>query len=145
VKEKVLIMGSGLGGLVCGYILAKNGLEVVVLEKNNQIGGCLQTFKRKGTKFDTGMHYIGSMDTGQILNRFFKYLNLLDDVKISRLDPSGYDVISIAGERYKYASGFENFVEELSQHFPNHRNDIQLYIKKVRDIAAASPDRKSVV
>ena len=132
-------MGSGLGGLVCGYVLAKNGYEVVVLEKNNQIGGCLQTFKRKGTKFDTGMHYIGSMDEGQILRRFFKYLNLLDDVKISRLDPTGYDVISIAGEHYKYASGYENFVETLSQHFPQHRGEIKKYIQKISEIAAASP------
>ena len=132
-------MGSGLGGLVCGYVLAKNGYEVVVLEKNTQIGGCLQTFKRKGTKFDTGMHYIGSMDEGQILRRFFKYLNLLDDVKISRLDISGYDVISIAGDHYKFASGYENFIENLSQQFPNHREEIKLYVQKIRDIAAASP------
>jgi all-trans-retinol 13,14-reductase len=139
MKNKVLIMGSGLGGLVCGYILAKNGYEVVILEKNNQIGGCLQIFKRKGTKFDTGMHYIGSMEEGQILHRFFKYLNLLDDVKVSRLAPSGYDVISIAGDQYKFASGYDNFVEELSKQFPNHRQDINLYVQKIREIAAASP------
>ena len=139
MKNKVLIIGSGLGGLVCGYILSKNGYEVVVLEKNNQIGGCLQTFKRKNTKFDTGMHYIGSMDKGQILYQFFNYLNLLDDVKISRLEPTGYDVISIAGDSYKFASGYEHFIEELSRHFPHNREDIELYVKKIKDIAAASP------
>ncbi|HPT12003.1 MAG TPA: NAD(P)-binding protein, partial [Bacteroidales bacterium] len=67
----VIIIGSGLGGLVCGYILSKNGYKVGIFEKNNQIGGCLQTFKRKGVSFDTGMHYIGSMEEGQILHRFF--------------------------------------------------------------------------
>ena len=139
MKNKVAILGSGLGGLVCGYILAKNGYEVIVLEKNNQIGGCLQTFQRKNTKFDTGMHYIGSMEEGQILHRFFKYLNLLNDVKISRLDTAGYDVISIAGEHYKFASGYENFVETLSQQFPQHREEIKLYVKKIREIATASP------
>ena len=139
MKHKVVIMGSGLGGLVCGYILSKNGYEVMVLEKNNQIGGCLQTFKRKNVKFDTGMHYIGSMDKGQILYRFFKYLNLLDDVKISRLDTSGYDVISIAGDSYKFASGFENFIEALSQHFPNNQEDIKSYVKRIKEIAAVSP------
>ena len=139
MNNKIVIIGSGLGGLVCGYILAKNGFEVVVLEKNNQIGGCLQTFKRKNTKFDTGMHYIGSMEEGQILHRFFKYLNLLNDVKISRLDPSGYDVISIAGENYKYASGYENFAETLSQQFPQHREEIKIYLQKIRKIAEVSP------
>ena len=66
-KKDVIIAGSGLGGLVCGYILAKNGYHVSIFEKNQQIGGCLQTFVRKGVKFDTGMHYIGSLDEGQQL------------------------------------------------------------------------------
>ena len=63
----ILIIGSGLGGLVCAYILSKNGYKVAVLEKNAQIGGCLQTFKRFGLSFDTGMHYIGSMQEGEII------------------------------------------------------------------------------
>ena len=138
-KYDILIAGSGLGGLVCGYILAKNGYKVIIVEKNPQIGGCLQTFKRGGVKFDTGMHYIGSMDEGQILHRFFKYLNLLDDVSLSRLDKSGYDVISIGGEKYKFASGFDGFVEELSLKFPQNKNDIKEYVKRIQDIANASP------
>jgi all-trans-retinol 13,14-reductase len=139
MKSKVLIMGSGLGGLVCGYILSKNGYEVVVLEKNNQIGGCLQTFSRKGTKFNTGMHYMGSMEPKQLLYRFFNYLNLLNDVKISKLDPNGYEVISISGNCYKYASGYKNFTEELAKQFPNHRKEIQLYVQKIQEIANSSP------
>jgi all-trans-retinol 13,14-reductase len=138
-KYDILIAGSGLGGLVCGYILAKNGYKVIIVEKNPQIGGCLQTFRRGNVKFDTGMHYIGSMEEGQILHRFFKYLNLLDDVPLSRLDKSGYDVISIAGEKYRFASGFDAFVEELAQKFPQNKNDIQQYVKRIREIANASP------
>ena len=85
-KKDVIIAGSGLGGLVCGYILAKNGYHVSIFEKNQQIGGCLQTFVRKGVKFDTGMHYIGSLDEGQLMHRLFKYLNLWEDVRLSPLD-----------------------------------------------------------
>ena len=39
--SKVVIIGSGLGGLSCGVTLAKNGYEVTVLEQGAQIGGCL--------------------------------------------------------------------------------------------------------
>lgn len=138
-KYDIIIAGSGLGGLVCGYILSKNGYKVLIVEKNPQIGGCLQTFRRGGVKFDTGMHYIGSMDEGQVLRRFFKYLNLLDDVKLSRLDRDGYDVISIAGESYKFASGFENFTAELSKRFPDNKADIEEYIRRIQEIADASP------
>ncbi|WP_294290689.1 FAD-dependent oxidoreductase, partial [uncultured Chryseobacterium sp.] len=42
----ILVIGSGLGGLVSALVLAKEGLKVCVLEKNNQYGGNLQTFSR---------------------------------------------------------------------------------------------------
>lgn len=138
-KYDVVIAGSGLGGLVCGYILSKNGYKIAIVEKNPQVGGCLQTFKRGGVKFDTGMHYVGSMEEGQILRRFFKYLNLLDTVELNRLDDSGYDVISIGGEKYKYATGFENFVKELSEKFPENKKEIEEYVRRIQAIADASP------
>ena len=58
MNKKCVIIGGGLGGLACGVILAKNGYNVTVLEQNYQTGGCLQCFYRKGTKFETGMHYL---------------------------------------------------------------------------------------
>ena len=138
-KYDVAILGSGLGGLVCGYILSKNGFKVLLLEKNRQIGGCLQTFKRFGVKFDTGMHYIGSMLEGQILHRLFKYLNLLDNVPLNRLDENGYDIISIAGNQYRYASGYDGFTEALSERFPDNRREIKEYVRQLQDIANSSP------
>jgi len=138
-KFDVIIGGSGLGGLICGYIAAKNGYKVAVFEKHSQIGGCLQTFTRKGVKFDTGMHYIGSMEEGQIMHTFFKYLDLLDDVKISPLNKNGFEVISLGGEIYKYANGLDNFVDVLAEKFPDNRADIQRYVDKMKAIADASP------
>lgn len=138
-KYDIAIIGTGLGGLICGYILSRKGYKVALLEKNPQIGGCLQTFKRFGVKFDTGMHYIGSLQEGQILHKLFNFLHILDDVKVSPLDKNGYDVISLAGQRYKYASGYEAFMEALSCSFPNNRRDIEDYVARVRQIAASSP------
>ena len=42
----ILIIGSGMGGLVCAAILGLEGHKVCVLEKNKQIGGSLQTYVR---------------------------------------------------------------------------------------------------
>jgi all-trans-retinol 13,14-reductase len=138
-KFDIIIAGSGLGGLICGYIASKHGYKVAIFEKNAQIGGCLQTFTREGVRFDTGMHYIGSMEEGQIMHKFFKYLNLLDDVKFSPLNKNGFEVISLNGEIYKYACGLENFVETLAQKFPENRADIQHYVNKMKAIADVSP------
>jgi all-trans-retinol 13,14-reductase len=138
-KYDIIIVGSGLGGLVCGYILAKNGYKVAIFEKNAQLGGCLQTFTRKGVKFGTGMHYTGSMGEGEIMHRFFKYLNLLGNVQLSPMNKECYEVISIGSERYKYAAGMENFVRTLSTQFPDNVQDIKLYAEKITDIARSSP------
>lgn len=138
-KYDIIIVGSGLGGLVCGYILAKKGFKIAILEKNAQIGGCLQTFKRGGVKFDTGMHYIGSMEEGQILYRFWKYLGLTETVPLQRLNNDGFDIISLNGTEYKYASGYDNFINTLAKQFPDNTSDLEDYIKRIRDIAEASP------
>ena len=137
-KGRVIIVGSGLGGLVCGYILAKNGYRVTVLEKHYQIGGCLQTFTRNGVKFDTGMHYIGSLEKGQILYTFFKYLDLLDNIKVVPLDRDGFDVFRIGNNTYRYAYGPEHFIDTMAAQFPNNREDIALYVRRIREIAEAS-------
>ncbi|MCR5423517.1 MAG: NAD(P)/FAD-dependent oxidoreductase [Bacteroidales bacterium] len=138
-KYDIIIIGSGLGGLVCGYILSKHGYHVAILEQGAQVGGCLQTFRRMGVKFDTGMHYIGSMEEGQVLHKLFGYFNLLNDVKVSRLDDEGFDVISMAGRQYKYAVGYDRFIDTLAQDFPNNKEDIRRYTELIRNIAAASP------
>jgi len=137
--KHIIIIGSGLGGLTCAYILSKNGFRVTVLEKNLQLGGCLQTFVRRGVKFETGMHYIGSMEEGQLLHQFFKYLHLLPDVRLRPLDASAYDLISIGGERYPFANGTENFSEQLAQYFPNERNSLKNYWQAIHEATESSP------
>lgn len=41
-KEKIAVIGSGPAGIECAYELRKNGYQVVVFEKENQLGGILK-------------------------------------------------------------------------------------------------------
>jgi len=135
-KFDVVIVGCGLGGLCCGYILSKEGYNVCIVEKNDQIGGCLAIFKRQNHIFDTGMHYIGSMNEGEILYKFFKYFNIIDKLKYKKMDESAFDLIDFQsdGSEYKYAMGHTNFVETLSSYFPTERNAIKAYMDKIKEI-----------
>lgn len=137
----VVIIGSGLGGLVSAIILAKEGYSVCVLEKNNQYGGNLQTFVRDKTIFDTGIHYIGGLSEGQNLYRYFKYLGIMDDLKLKQLDEDGFDIISFGDEKkeYPHAQGYENFVDQLEKYFPEERAAIQKYCEKVRATCDSFP------
>lgn len=134
MKYDVLIIGSGLGGLQCAYILSREGYNVCVLEKNRVLGGCLQTFSRCGTVFDTGMHYIGGMDEGQILNRLFNYFDLNSRLKLKRLDEDGYDIIRYDGKDYKMAMGYDRFAETMIEQFPGEKKAVQLYVAKLKEI-----------
>ncbi len=78
MSKSVIIIGGGLGGLECGYILAKNGMKVTILEQAMQVGGCLQSFRRGETYFDTGFHCVSGLKEGQPLHKPFRYLDLLD-------------------------------------------------------------------
>ena len=137
-KYDIVIIGSGLGGLACAYILIKFGFKVCVLEKHHQTGGNLQTFNRKGCKFDTGMHYVGSMGEGEVLHKLFNYLDLLSDVEVKRLDEDGFDIINIEGREYKYAMGYERFVSSLIADFPGEEVAIKAYATKIRELSDGS-------
>ena len=52
--NKALVIGSGFSGLSCASYLAKNGIQVTVVEKNNQLGGRARVFSEQGFKFDMG-------------------------------------------------------------------------------------------
>lgn len=140
-KYDAVIIGSGMGGLCCAYILAKEGMKVCVLEKNRQIGGSLQIYSREKTIFETGVHYIGGLDEGQNLNSYFKYFGLMQELKLHKLDEDGFDIISFKGDdkRYPHAQGYDNFIEKLAEIFPKEREALKLYISKVKEVCQAFP------
>ena len=138
-RYDIIILGSGLGGLLCGLILSRNGFNVCILEKNAQTGGSLQTFRRHGCDFETGMHYIGSLDDGQVMNQFFRYFDILDDLKVKRLDEDGFDILNIKGKVYKYAMGYDRFQDQLISYFPDENEAILKYISKIKEVSDSEP------
>lgn len=137
----ILVIGSGLGGLVSALILAKEGLKVCVLEKNNQYGGNLQTFSRDKLIFDTGVHYLGGLSKGQNLNRFFSYLEIMDELELQKMDEDGYDRISFGDNtiEYPHAQGYQNFVEQLSVHFPEEKENLESYCEEIQYVCSQFP------
>jgi len=137
----IVIIGSGLGGLVSALIFAKEGYKVCVLEKNNQFGGNLQTFVRDKSIFDTGVHYIGGLAEGENLHQYFKYLGIMDDLKLKKMEEDKYDVITFEGDeiQYPHAQGYDNFIEQLSKKFPEERAVIETYCDKIKETCNSFP------
>ncbi|EJL71098.1 phytoene desaturase family protein [Chryseobacterium populi] len=137
----ILVIGSGLGGLVSALILAKEGLKVCVLEKNNQYGGNLQTFSRDKLIFDTGVHYLGGLSKGQNLHQYFSYLEIIDDLEIEKMDENGFDRISFDGDEIEYlhAQGYENFVSQLTRFFPAEKDNLERYCEEIQYVCSQFP------
>jgi all-trans-retinol 13,14-reductase len=137
----VVIIGSGLGGLACGTILAKEGYSVCILEKNKQIGGTLQTFVRDKTIFDSGVHYVGGLDKGQNLYQLFQYLGIMHKLKLRRMDEDCFDAVLFDDDPivYKYAQGYENFIKTLAEVFPDEEAAIRKYCDGIRDVCSKFP------
>ncbi|MBU8893186.1 MAG: FAD-dependent oxidoreductase [Bacteroidales bacterium] len=138
-KYDVVIIGSGLGGLLCGNILSNEGKNICILEKQFQFGGNLQTFKRDGKIFDTGIHYVGGLSPGQNLHQYFKYFGIIDKLKLRKLDENAFDKINFEGKNYSYAQGFDHFVEALANDFPSEKNALKEYKSKIKEICSHFP------
>ena len=70
-KRRIAIIGGGFTGLLCGFRLSKK-YDVVILEKKNEIGGLLQTFRHRNYHLDKYYHHIFARDHA--------FLNLLDEL-----------------------------------------------------------------
>ncbi len=137
----IVIIGSGMGGLVCGDLLSREGYQVCIIEKNKQLGGCLQTYARDKKIFDSGVHYLGGLDKGQNLWKVFQYMGLMDRLKLERMDDNCFDKIIIENDRkeYSFAQGYENFISTLLKDFPDDEDDLRAYCDEIRDICSRFP------
>lgn len=131
--KSAIIIGGGLGGLFTGAFLSKEGVKVTIVEKNAIIGGGLQSFKRFGASFDTGMHIIGGMRPGGNIYNICRYLGILDEVKVRDVDDSCTDSLYFEedGKEYKIAKGKEGFINSLAAYFPEERVGIEKYIEDI--------------
>lgn len=125
MKYDVIIIGSGLGGLECGVLLSRRGKSVLVLERSNQPGGCMQSFSRRGFGFDTGLHYVGGLDKGQSLHEAFSQLGLLS-LPWHRMDRL-FDRVVLDDEEFCYSQGRDEFVQTLSEKFPSESRALKQY------------------
>ena len=141
LPEKVLIIGSGVGGLSTAIILAGLGVDVTVLEKNHQPGGLLRSYTRDGIECAVGVHYLGSLDKGQVLRKFFDYLGVTAAIPVTRMGQGGIIDRYIFSSSKSHPStfdlpeGIDAYEENLKQAFPEEQQQITRIIAPVRKAA----------
>lgn len=121
-KFDVVIIGAGIGGLVCGCYLAKSGLKVLIVEQHNKPGGYCTSFTRKGFTFDVGVHYLGSCRQGGIVNKILDELSLTDRIKFVRTELC--DRIITPDKTIFIHKDIKKTQEDLIKNFPQEKNNI---------------------
>ena len=72
-----VIIGAGVSGLLSALALSKEGKKVLVLEKENYIGGVCRSYDVDGYTVDTGPHIITRLDSGPmrvLMDKYFDYV-----------------------------------------------------------------------
>lgn len=126
--KNIVIIGAGLGGLVAGANLSKNGHNVTVIEKHMVPGGYATNFSRKtktGEKvtFDVSLHGIGDLSEGRVLNKLFENLGVLDKINFIRKKEMATVVLK-NGEYIDIPDSFDEYKKILIEKFPKEKEGI---------------------
>jgi len=119
----VIIIGAGIGGLVCGCYLAKAGLKVLILEKNHNPGGCCCSFKRKGFTFDAGVFSLGDCRPEGNLGKIVSDLGLKKFIALQQLNPT--EVIITPKHQIVIGNNLNQIIKEFQNHFPKEKKNIE--------------------
>ena len=127
----VVIIGAGIGGLVCGCYLAKAGLKVLIVEKNDKPGGYCRSFMRGGFTFDACVHYLGSYREDGQLRCVIRELNLENKIDMLRMNPSNLMITP----KYKIAfyNDIDRTIDNLQKKFFSERENIKNFFKVIKE------------
>lgn len=134
MSKRVIIIGSGVGGLASACLLAKAGYNVELFEKNKQLGGKAGQFKAKGFTFDTGPSWLLMPE---VFEHFFDLLGEDIDklLPLKRLSPS-YQVTfkdTLLGAVKIYGNPARD-IETLQTFEPNSKEQLKEYMSEVKSI-----------
>lgn len=118
----VVVVGGGIGGLTVAALLSARGVNVCLLERQSQVGGCIARVEFGGYDFEPGMGLYTSFGPGGIYEKLFSELpvnapqaSLLSSPYVIR-QSDGRDVIDTSlGDLYEIDGGPASLAERLAE------------------------------
>jgi len=126
-RKKIIVIGSGFGGLAAAALLAHDENDVLVLEKNEQPGGRASVWKKDGFIFDMGPSWYLMPD---VFEKFFAELGKKpnDYMDLVRLDPS-YRVFFEKDDFVDISADIKKNLEIFEQLEPGAKEKMKEYLK----------------
>ncbi len=123
----VVIVGAGIGGLVCGALLAKRGYRVTVLEQHSMVGGYCTSFRRGGFVFDGGVESISGLGEKGAVRFVLRELGYDPD----ELFVKTREEYVVGGKRIQIPDDFCLFVDMLCERYPDEAENIKRFFEEV--------------
>ena len=127
-----VIIGAGIGGLICANLLAREGLRVLLIEQHYMIGGYCSTFRRKGYTFDAATHFYPLLGNPETITG-----KLLVDLGITngwvKMDPVDHFHFP-DGSSFAVPADFGIYLTKLKAEFPEEAEALDRFFAEVREV-----------
>lgn len=125
----IAIIGSGMGGLVAGNLLAKKGHKVTIFESHITPGGYTSGFWRKGFYFESGTL---SFESSDMVFEVMKDIGVYDKIPFTRQ----YGRWIFNTMDYEIHSS-DDLKKALFEAFPSEKENLERYFNEVNNMTQA--------
>jgi phytoene desaturase len=127
MSKKIVVIGSGFAGLTSASYLAKQGHQVTLLEKNDQVGGRCRKWETDGFTFDMGPSWYWMPE---VFENFFKDFGhkVSDFYELLRLDPA-YRIYFTNNEQIDIPASLDELVNEFEKREKGSGNKLRAFLK----------------
>jgi len=128
----VVVIGAGVGGLICANLLARAGLKTLLVEQHYMVGGYCSTFRRQGFVFDAASHFYPLLgNPASISGKLLRDLGV--EAEWTKMDP--VDQFHLPdGSKFSVSADFDTYLSELKRLFPAERDSLDRFFQLVRKL-----------
>lgn len=125
-----IVIGAGVGGLVCANLLVRAGMKVLLVEQHSLVGGYCSTFRRSGYTFDAATHFYPLLgNPATITGSLLAELGITTEwVKMDPVDSFHFP----DGSQFSVPADFDAYLQRLKQEFPAEAHNIDRFFALVR-------------
>lgn len=129
-KYDAIVVGGGIGGLVCANLLGRGGMKVLLLEKHYMLGGFCSTFRRNGFIFDAATHFYPLLgNPATLTGKLLRELEIPTEwIKMDPVDQFHFP----ESEPFAVPANFAAYIARLKERFPDEAAAIDAYFAELR-------------